>query len=257
MTRALHRSTLVATLLAVSLVGTARPALAEEVVVAVASNFAAVAEGLARRFEGDSGHQTTVVAGSTGKLYAQIVRGAPFDVFLAADVARPVRLVEEEHAVAGSRHVYAIGRLVLWSGEGGRRGDLGPQTLRAGGFRRLAMANPDLAPYGAASREVLDALGVREQVAPRLVFGENIGQAFALVASGNAELGFVAQSQLVARGAADGTGWLVPRALHAPIRQERVLLARAADNAGARAFLDYLSTPAAREVIRAAGYEVE
>ena len=225
--------------------------------VAVASNFAPVAERIALRFEDATVHEVDVVAGSTGKLYAQIVRGAPFDAFLAADVERPARLVAEGHALADTRRVYAVGRLVLWSADPARRAGLSPAMLRRGDFRRLAMANPDLAPYGAAARATLEALDVLDRLSPRLVFGENIGQAYALVASGNAELGLVAASQLVGPRATEGGGWLVPRDHHAPIRQAGVLLARASANPGARAFVEFLSGPEARAEILAAGYEVE
>ena len=228
---------------------------AEEVVVAVASNFASVADGLARRFEATSDHQVTLVAGSTGKLYAQVVRGAPFDVFLAADTRRPDRLVETGQAVEDGRLVYAEGRLRLWSGSGAIRPTLGPEWLARGEFRHLALANPDLAPYGVAAQEVLGALGLAERLRGRLVFGENIGQTYALVASGNAEAGFVAASQLSADGAAS-EGWLVPRELHAPVQQAGVLLSRAEENAAARAFLAFLASAPARRAIAAAGYEV-
>ncbi len=231
-------------------------ARAEEATVAVASNFAPVAEVLARDFASSTEHRITLVAGSTGKLYAQIVRGAPFDVFLAADRARPERLVAESRATGTSRRVYALGRLVLWSASPELRSAAGPALLAGGEFRRLAIANPDLAPYGVAAREVIHALGLEARLAERLVFGENIGQTHALVASGNAELGFVAHAQVVAAREVGGGGWLVPASHHAPIRQEGVLLARAAANPAALAFLSYLGTEEAKRVIEAAGYEV-
>lgn len=230
-------------------------ALADEVVIAVASNFASIAEALADRFEAESDHAVTLVAGSTGKLYAQIVRGAPFDVFLAADSLRPGRLVSEGRAVEGSRRVYALGRLRLWSGEMDGVAALGPERLSRGEFRHLAIANPALAPYGVAAHQVLQTLALEERLDGRLVFGENIGQTYALVASGNAELGLVAASQLVAAGASSA-GWLVPRSHHAPIRQEGVLLSRAEDLEAAQAFLSFLASDDARRLIEAAGYEV-
>jgi len=235
----------------------AAPAQAERVRVAVASNFAIAAERLVTEFAASSEHEVQLIAGSTGKLYAQIVRGAPFDVFLAADAARPARLVEDGLAIAESRRTYALGRLVLWSADPDERASLGPEVLRMGAFRRLAIANPDLAPYGVASGEALASLGIARDVAPRLVYGENIGQAYALVASGNADLGFVARSQVVQRGDAREAGWAVPASHHTPIRQELVLLSRAAGNTGAQAFVTWLASDAARATIRAAGYEVD
>lgn len=243
-------------MLAVAFALSATGARAEQALVAVASNFAPVAEDLAARFASSTGHGITLVAGSTGKLYAQIARGAPFDVFLAADSARPGRLVEEGRAVAGSRRVYALGRLVLWSASPDRRSAAGPDLLARGDFRHLAIANPDLAPYGVAAREVLRSLGLLAKLEERLVHGENIGQTYALVASGNAELGFVADAQARGVQEKEAGGWRVPTNHHAPIRQEAVLLARAADNGAARAFLAYLSDDEAEQAIEAAGYEV-
>ncbi len=163
------------------------PAAAEEAVVAVAANFTEVVERLEADFERESGHTVTVVAGSTGKLYAQIANGAPFDVFLSADQERPERLEKEGLAVAGSRFTYATGRLTLWSSEPGRVGGDGAATLRQGKFRLLAIANPELAPYGAAAKQALEKLGLWDRFKDRIVMGETIGQAHAMVASGNAE----------------------------------------------------------------------
>lgn len=231
-------------------------ARAEQALVAVASNFAPVAEALVARFESTTGHRVTLVPGSTGKLYAQIVRGAPFDVFLAADSARPARLVAEGRALADSQRIYALGRLVLWSASADLRPRLGPELLASGRFRHLAVANPDLAPYGMAAREVLRTLDLETKLEERLVFGENIGQTYALVASGNATLGFIAYAQVATEVERGAGGWRVPANHHAPIRQEGVLLARAATNPAARAFLDYLATDAAKRAISVAGYEV-
>jgi len=230
---------------------------AEEALVAVATNFAPLARELAIGFEETTDHELRLASGSTGKLYAQIVSGAPFDVFLAADSARPARLVEEGRARADSRRTYAKGRLVLWSADPGWADTDGAASLRAGDFRKLAMANPELAPYGSAAREALVSLGVFEGLRGRLVFGENVGQAFALVATGNAELGLVAASQVAVEEGPAGRGWVVPSSLHAPIRQDGVLLRRAEDNAAALSFLDYLASDAVRRRIRAAGYEVD
>ena len=242
-------------LLVFSLAG---PAAGEEAVVAVAANFSEVVERLEADFERDSGHRLTFVAGSTGKLYAQIAHGAPFDAFLSADQERPERLEKERLAVAGSRFTYAVGRLTLWSREPGRVGRDGAATLRPGEFRRLAIANPALAPYGAAAKETLEKLGIWERFADRIVMGETIGQAHALVASGNAELGFVALSSVLSpRHETKGSRWDVPPRLHAPIRQDAVLLARGAGNSAARGFLDFLRSEKAKAVIATYGYGVE
>jgi molybdate transport system substrate-binding protein len=218
--------------------------------VAVATNFAATARALGEAFRAASGHEAVVSDGSTGKLYAQIAGGAPFEVFLAADAERPRRLEAEGHAVAGTRFAYALGRLVLWSPDPARV--TGPEAL-AGAFRHLAIANPELAPYGAAAREVLARRGLWERLAPRLVRGEDVGQAYQFVATGNAELGFVALSQL-APGA--GSRWLVPADAYTPVEQHAVLLAPGRGDPAAAAFLAYLRGPDARARIERAGYGV-
>jgi molybdate transport system substrate-binding protein len=236
----------------------AGPAAGAEAVVAVAANFAEVAQRLAADFERQSGHRLTFVAGSTGKLYAQIANGAPFDVFLAADRERPERLEKDGLAPAGWRFTYAVGRLTLWSREPGRVGGDGAATLREGGFRLLAIANPALAPYGAAAKQTLETLGLWERLADRIVMGETIGQAHVLVASGNAELGLVALSGVLSpRNATPGSRWDVPPDLHAPIRQDAVLLARAAGNPAARDFLGFLRSEPAQAVIQSYGYGVD
>ncbi len=236
----------------------AGPATGAEAVIAVAANFSEVAERLAKDFERESGHRLTFVAGSTGKLYAQIVNGAPFDAFLAADQESPARLEKDGLAAAGSRFTYATGRLTLWSSEPGRIGRDGAATLRQGTFRRLAIANPALAPYGAAAQQTLEGLGLWKRFKDRIVMGETIGQAHALVASGNAELGFVALSSVLSpRNEIRGSRWDVPSDLHAPIRQDAVLLARSARNPAARSFLGFLRSAKARAVMAAYGYGVE
>ena len=227
--------------------------LAAEAHIAVAANFAVPAKRLADSFAAGSGHKLTLSNGSTGKFYAQIRSGAPFDGLVSADEETPRRLEAEQLAVAGSRHTYAVGRLALW-GTKLRAPD--ERTLRGGQFARLAIANPRLAPYGAAARDTLERLGLWEAVQGKLVRGENIAQTFQFVASGNADLGFVALSQVRDQGLSNDSYWLVPQALHAPLRQDAILLARGAHNPAARAFLDYLRTPAARERIREYGYEV-
>ena len=230
---------------------------AGEVTVAVAANAAEAIETLAGEFEQKSGHRITVTVGSTGKLYAQILHGAPFDVFLAADHERPRLLVEQGLAASDSRMTYAVGRLVLWSPEPETFTDAAA-VLREGAFRRLAIANPDLAPYGAAARDTLREFGLWEGLRSKIVVGENVGQAFAMVASGNAELGFVALSSVLsARNRQPGSYWEVPPHLHAPIRQDAVLLNRAEDNPAARDFLRFLGSPRARKAIASSGYVVE
>lgn len=225
--------------------------------IAVATNFHDVATVLAAGYSAESGDELGLVAGSTGKLYAQIVAGAPFHAFLAADEARPLKLVENGIGVAGSDFVYASGRLCLWSPVVGDSVD-GAGTLQQGDYDRLAIANPELAPYGAAARQVLESLAARERAESRLVVGENIGQAYALVATGNADFGLIALAQLRRPGTtARACPWLVPAKLHEPIRQRAVLLAHASGNSAARGFLDYLDSPAARDIIRTAGYDLD
>lgn len=231
------------------------PAAAEEALIAVAANFSEVMERLEADFERESGHELTVTIGSTGKLYAQVTHGAPFDVLLAADQERPMRLESEGLAVAGSRFTYAVGRLTLWSPEQGRVGSDGRATLRAGDFRSLSLANPALAPYGVAAKETLEQLGLWTTLETKLVMGENIGQAHALVASGNAELGFVALSYVLSpRNQHPGSRWDVPDRLYTPIRQDAVLLPRAANNPAARAFLSFLQSEDVRKLIESYGY---
>jgi len=241
------RRLLGAALTAALMAGAAPAARADAALVAVAANFRAALEALAPDFEARTGHSLTLVSGATGKLYAQIRNGAPFDVLLAADQERPELLEAQGLAVPGGRFTYALGRLALWSPTPGAP----ERRLRAGAFRRLAIANPDIAPYGRAAREALARMGLAEEFAPRIVTGQSVGQVFAMVASGAAELGFVALSQT--RGAGGAT-WEVPPDLHAPVRQDAVLLARAADDAAARAFLAWLRSDRVRERIVALGY---
>lgn len=237
--------------LCVSITGSA--ASAAQVRVAVASNFAGAMEGLTADFEAATGHRVSLSFGSTGKHYAQIRHGAPYDAFFAADARRPRLLEEEGHGVPGSRFTYAIGRLVLWSPREGLVDD-GGAVLRGAGFRHLAIANPRLAPYGRAAREVLEALGLWPGLRGRLVQGENIAQTFQFVASGNADLGFVALSQVRGPGGdREGSQWEVPPELFAPIAQEAVLLR---DHPAARDFLEFVRSDRARALIRAYGYEV-
>lgn len=229
------------------------PALAAagEVRVAVAANFAATLRGIASEFTDTTGHRVVIASASTGKHYAQIRNGAAFDVFLAADVERPRRLEDEGLGVPGSRFDYAVGQLVLWAPGAGRLDD--PRALLAAkDLPRLAIANPRLAPYGMAARQVLEAWGLWEPLQARLVRGENIAQAFQFVATGNAPAGLVALSQvLVFDDAMPGTYRIIPGRLHAPIRQQGLLLRR---GPAAEAFVDFLRSAAAGSAIRTAGY---
>ncbi len=230
-------------------------AFAAEVQVAVASNFIAPMRHVTAGFERTTGHRARLAFGATGKFYAQIRNGAPFDVLLAADDITSAKLEREGFAVAGSRFTYATGRLALWSAKPGFV-DAEGAVLGQGRFRRLAIANPRLAPYGAAAVETLDGLGLQARLRPRLVQGENIAQTYQFVASGNAELGFVAVSQVFVDGRlARGSAWVVPQALHAPIRQDAVVLARGRDNPAARALVGYMKQEEARAIIRAYGYD--
>ena len=232
-----------------------RHALADSALVAVAANFAEAAQALEAEFRAATGHDLQMTTGSTGKLFAQIGQGAPFDLFLSADSATPTRLVADGKAVAGSQFTYAVGRLILWSADAGRIGADGRRALTDPALRFVAIANPDLAPYGVAARETLQALGLWDSLQPKIVMGQNIGQTHALVAAGAAELGFVALSAVSGPNLPmEGSRWDVPQDLHAPIRQDAVLLTHGADNIAARAFLDFLRTPRAAEMIARFGY---
>lgn len=225
--------------------------LADVVRVAVASNFTPVLEQLEVQFERQSGHTLTLISGATGNHYAQIVNGAPFDVFLAADGERPRLLEEQGRAVANTRFTYALGKLVLWSADPDVV-DAGGAVLKSKAFSHLAIANPKLAPYGEAAQQVLTALGVWEQVQSRLVQGDNIAQTLQFVETGNAELGFIAQSQLADVGHG-GSHWKVPAALYAPIDQQGLLLK---DTPAAREFIAFMQGGQGRAVIEAAGYDL-
>ena len=229
---------------------------ADEVQVAVAANFAAPMQQIAAAFEKDTGHRAVLSFGSTGKFHAQIRHGAPFAVLLAADDETPAQLVKDGLAVAGSRFTYAVGQLVLWSSQPGLVDDQG-KVLRQTLPGKLAIADPKLAPYGAAALQTMDRLNVLTRLRPQLVLGENIGQTFQFVQTGNAALGFVALSQLMAGGRiASGSAWVVPASLHDPIRQDAVQLKAGENNPAAKALLQYLRADAARQVIRAWGYRL-
>jgi molybdate transport system substrate-binding protein len=237
--------------LLVAALGAGTECAADEVKVAVATNFVTAMNALVDRFEEESGHTVLVSAGSTGAHYAQIKNGAPFEAFFSADAERPRLLEAEGVAIAGSRFRYAVGRVALWSSRADYV-DADGRILETGDFRHLAIANPELAPYGAAARDVLTARGLWERLQPRLVTGQDIGQTYSFVQTGNAELGFVAWAQLQQpRHQIAGSYWLVPETLHRPIEQEVVLLR---DVPAARALLEFVKGPAAREIVRSYGY---
>ena len=228
---------------------------AGEVQIAVAANFAAPAQKIAAEFEKQTGHKAVIATGATGKFYAQIVNGAPFDILLAADDETPAKLEKEGQSVAGRRFTYAIGKLVLWSTKPAIV-DANADVLKRGGFDHLSIANPKVAPYGAAAVETMKALGVYESLQAKLVMGENIAQTHQFVATGNASLGFVALSQVLKDGKIEGSHWIVPEKLYSPIRQDAALLNKGKDNKAAAAFLDFLKGKTARDIILSYGYSL-
>ncbi len=227
---------------------------AGEVQVAVAANFTAPMQQIAAAFEQDTGNKAVLAFGATGKFYAQIHNGAPFEILLAADDETPLKLERERQTVPGSRFTYAIGKLVLWSAKAGYVDSQG-KVLQAGQFAHLAIANPKAAPYGAAAVETLTRLNLYDRLQPKIVQGENIAQAHQFVGTGNAELGFVALSQVARDGKfTSGSGWIVPASMHAPIRQDAVILGKGGSNPTAAALMAYLKSDKARGIIRAFGY---
>ncbi|MET7014436.1 molybdate ABC transporter substrate-binding protein [Uliginosibacterium flavum] len=238
------------------LVGLAAPVLADEVKVAVAANFTAPMQKIAVEFEKDTGHKALVSTGATGAFYAQIKNGAPFEVFLSADDEAPAKLEAEGVGVKGRRFTYAYGRLVLWSAKPGFV-DAKGEVLKKGDFNKLALANPKTAPYGLAALEVMKKLGVQEALQPKIVQGENISQTFQFVSTGNAEVGFVALSQVWQDGVLkSGSAWIVPADQHTPIRQDAILLAKGEGKPAAEALLKYLKSDKAKAVIKSYGYEL-
>ena len=230
--------------------GVTRPASAAEINVAVAANFTEAAKEIAAAFERKTGNKVLLSFGSSGQFYTQITQDAPFQVFLSADQERPDKAVAEGLAVPDSRFTYAVGKLVLWSRD--PKVVTGPDTLKQGAFSKIAIANPTAAPYGAAAIETMKALNVYDTLQPKIVQGNNIAQTFQFIDTGNAELGFVALSQVVDRS--EGSRWLVSANLYAPIKQDAVLLKKGAGNEAAKAFLAFLKGPEAAAVEAKFGY---
>ncbi|WP_005878952.1 molybdate ABC transporter substrate-binding protein [Oxalobacter paraformigenes] len=236
------------------LLGAMAIAAAETVHVAVAANFVEPLKTISEQFEKATGHKVMITSGSTGKIYAQIKNGAPYDLFLAADAKTPAKLEQENAIVPKSRFTYAIGKLALWSSRPGyvdNKGDI----LKKQPFSHLAIASPKLAPYGLAAMQTLEKLGLEKKLQPKMVQGENIGQTYQFVASGNAELGFVALSQIYKDGKVkSGSAWIVDTNDYHPIRQDAVMLPKARDNAAAVALMTYLKSDASRQVLQSYGY---
>lgn len=246
-----QRQKIVLHLLLASLFGISVAASGDQARVAVAANFKLSAAALGTLFTEETGHRVAFSYGSTGQLYAQIVHGAPFDIFLSADQVRAERAVSEGYGVAGSRFTYAYGRLALYSREPGL--SLSSRSILDDGIRRIAVANPQTAPYGAAALQVIDRLGARDRVLPKLVRGTNVAQAFQFAFTGNADLALVAAAQVIDPNVT-GSYWAVPETHHDPIAQDAVLLQRGADNAAALAFLRFLKGQTAQVTILRAGY---
>ncbi len=229
---------------------------AAEVLVAVAANFAAPMQKIAPLFEQDTGHKAILSFGATGSFYAQIKNGGPFQVLLSADDETPLKLEKEGLGIVGSRFTYATGKLVLWSKQPGKVDDAG-QILKAGNFQRLAMANPKLSPYGMAAQETLAKLDLLQTVQPKIVQGDNIAQTYQFVFTENAQLGFVALSQVFADGKiAQGSAWVVPSHFHSPLQQDALLLNPGKNKPAAEALMNYLKSDKAKNIIKAFGYEI-
>ena len=240
-------------LLAVFAIGTVQ---ADEVQVAVAANFTAPIQAIAADFEKDTGHKLVAAYGATGQFYTQIKNGAPFEVFLSADDTTPEKLEKEGDTVKGSRFTYAIGTLALWSAKEGYV-DAKGEVLKKNEYQHLSIANPKAAPYGLAATQVLEKLNLTEATKAKIVEGQNITQAYQFVSTGNAELGFVALSQIFKDGkVTSGSAWIVPASMHDPIKQDAVILNKGKDSAAAKALVEYLKGPKAAAVIKSYGYQL-
>ena len=251
------REPILALVVAGVLVAGSSPAFAAEATVAVATNFLVPLRALAEEFAARTGHSLRISSGSTGQIYAQITNGAPYDVFLSADAARPERLEEAGSTIPGTRRTYALGRIVLWSADSGRVDAGGAEALDTLGDAKIAIANPEVAPYGVASQETLERLGFWDSFQDRLVRGINVAQVFQFIGTRNAAMGFIAMSQLGGRPKGrEGSIWIVPTELHAPIRQDMVLLERAEGNEAAFAFLEFLAAPDILARIESFGYSI-
>ena len=237
------------------LIGLASQAHADEVSIAVAANFTAPMQKIAAEFEKDTGHKINAAFGSTGKFYAQIKNGAPFEVLLTADDETPTRLVAENAAVAGTQFTYAVGKLVLWSAKPAVV-DAAGEVLKKGSFEHIAIANPKLAPYGAAAVQAMNALGVYDSLQAKIVTAESIAQSYQFIVSGNAQLGFVALSQVLKDGKIEGSSWLVPAKLYQQIRQDAVILENGRGKAAAEALMKFLKGDKAKAIIKSYGYEL-
>lgn len=233
-------------------------AYADEVQVAVGANFNAPMKIIAADFEKDTGHKAVISLGTVGKFFAQIKSGAPYEVLVSSDKETPDKLVAEGLAIESTRRTYAVGKLVLWSAKPGYI-DAKGEVLKKGDFRHLALANPKLAVYGAAAQEAMKRMGVLGIVQPRVVLAENLTQAYQFIATGNAELGFVALSQVIGKDGriTDGSYWMVPEDLYPRIRQDAIVLNPGKHKPAAKALVEYLTSPKARAVIRAHGYETD
>lgn len=249
------KSTRVLSLLLTCVMGVATYAHADKVTVAVAANFTAPIQKIALAFEQETGHKIVAAYGSTGKFYAQIKNGAPFEVLLAADDETPTKLVAEGAAVAGTQFTYAIGKLVLWSAKPAVVDGAG-EVLKRGAFDHIALANPKLAPYGAAAVQAMKTLGVFDALQPKLVTAESIGQSYQFVTSGNALLGFVALSQVLKDGKIEGSVWIVPAKLYSPIRQDAVLMEKGKSNPAAVALMQFLKGEKTKVIVKSFGYEL-
>ncbi len=231
-------------------------AMADEVQVAVAANFTAPIQAIAADFEKDTGHKLVAAYGATGQFYTQIKNGAPFEVFLSADDTTPEKLEKEGNTVKGSRFTYAIGTLALWSAQEGYVDSKG-EVLKKNEYQHLSIANPKAAPYGLAATQVLEKLKLTDVTKAKIVEGQNITQAYQFVSTGNAELGFVALSQIFKDGkVTSGSAWIVPASMHDPIKQDAVILNKGKDNAAAEALVEYLKGPKAAAVIKSYGYQL-